>query len=60
MRIECNAMKLTLKVRGQPKVHGQLLEFVRSLGKRHPRSSRPAKQVTVNGQHYYKSYSRSA
>lgn len=58
MRIECNAMKLELKVRGSPKVKGELITFVRSLGKRHVRQ-RKLRQIECFGNSYYSSHYRS-
>lgn len=59
MRIEVQAIKMELKVRAQPIQHGQLLDFVRSIGKRHPKRTRPARQVKCNDASYYKSYTKS-
>jgi hypothetical protein len=55
MRIEAQAIKLGLKVRGSPSVKGQLIQFVRKRTKR--RKSRKLKQVNSYGNSYTRNYS---
>jgi hypothetical protein len=57
MQHEAQAIKLTVKVRGQPRVEHDVLDYVRSLRPKHPKP-RKLKQVAVNGQHYYKAHSK--
>lgn len=57
MRVETQAIELTLKVRGSPSVKGQLIEFVRKRAKKH--RDRPRKQITCRGESYVQNYVRS-
>lgn len=58
MRIECQALKLEVKIRGDPvtKQHG-ILEYVNKASKR-CKKSKYTYRVDVSTQHYAKSYSR--
>lgn len=56
MKIQCDAMKLELRIRGDPAPKGKLLEFVRKRARKHEAKQ---EQLEVSTQHNYKSYSRS-
>ena len=58
MRIEASAMQLTLRVRGQPKVKGELIEFVRTKSKRAKHERYVYGNAVASSQHHSKSYSR--
>jgi hypothetical protein len=56
MRIEATALRLEIKIRGEPQVKGELLEFVRSRGKKHVKQPK-LKQIECYGDSYARNYS---
>lgn len=59
MLIKCESIKLGMKIKGTPfKREGALLEFVRSLGARHPKRRAMPKQIECYGDSYTRNYAK--